>query len=67
MIDSAPALHIWIDANKRMIVRTLHDGGQGSELKRVEKYNRTQGLTNLWQVVVTEGTVRVVPPGEVES
>jgi hypothetical protein len=59
-----PALHIFIDARKRVIERVLQDQGDQKNLTRVEKYNAQQGLTRLHRVVVCEGEVRVVPPGD---
>lgn len=56
-------LHIWIDAKTETIMRTLHDNGD--ELyKAAEKHFKKEGMTYLHRVVVTDGKVRVVPPGE---
>lgn len=59
------ALHIWLSTSPPKIERTLHDGGDFAQVKRVERYNKDQGLTHLYRVVVVEGQPpRVVPPGE---
>ena len=63
-----PALHIFVDTDTRTIHRVLHDQGDPKALKRMEKYNRDQGLSpRLTRIVICDGQVKVVPPCDIEE